>query len=261
MRIQWPDIELKDQSSTKGTIVLLHGLGASSWLLALLARRLRQQGYRVENWGYYSARQSLELLIPQFQTRFEELHQSIANDEGQLHIVAHSLGSIITRAVLTEIELPRLQRVVMLSPPNRGSHFATKVGPYLRWWTPLVDELSDREDSFVNRLQVKMPANLELGIIAAEWDYVLTEMTTHLECEVDHITMPSRHTGLVLRQSAARQILHFLEHGRFHHQPCQICESGSMPEFVTKIATGLANELATELATEGHENINVIKGS
>ncbi len=253
MRIQWPGFELKDPPSAKGTVVLLHGLGASSWLLALLARRLRQQGYRVENWGYYSVRQSLELLIPQFQSRFEVLHKSIGNSEGGLYIVAHSLGSIITRAVLAEVEMPRLQRVVMLSPPNRGSHFATKVGPYLKWWTPLVDELSDREDSFVNRLQGKMPANLELGIIAAEWDYVLTEMTTHLECEVDHITVPSRHTGLVLRQSAAQQILHFLEHGRFHHSPCLICESGSIAE------SELVANLATELGSDGHNEIRAVE--
>ncbi|HWL09249.1 MAG TPA: alpha/beta fold hydrolase [Planctomicrobium sp.] len=199
---------------SRGTVVLLHGLGVGSWLLSLLAQRLRSEGYHTENWGYYSLWQSLENLIPDFESRFDELQKRLP-PETPLYIVCHSMGAIITRAVLSKRTIPHLRRVVMLSPPHRGSHFATLVGPYLKWITNLVDELSDREDSLVNQLPCDLPPGLQVGIIAAEWDYVLTDLTTHLECEVDHITVPSRHSGLVLRRSAAKQILHFLEHGRF----------------------------------------------
>ncbi len=224
MTNQTPSESDKTESSpeSRGTVVLLHGLGVGAWLMMLLAYRLRTRGYRVENWGYYSVWQSLEHLIPDFERQFDELQKQLPPD-APLHIVCHSMGSIITRAVLAKRTIPNLQRVVMLSPPHRGSHVATLVGPYLRWLTHLVDELSDREDSFVNKLPRKLSPHLQVGIIAAEWDYVLNELTTHLDCEVDHIVIQSRHSGLVLRRSAAFQILHFLEHGRFHRPPCEWC--------------------------------------
>lgn len=198
-------------------------------MMSLLAQRLRNEGYQVENWGYGSLWQSLEQLIPEFESRFEELQRRLP-PESPLNIVCHSMGAVITRAVLSNVTLPNLHRVVMLSPPHHGSHFASRVGPYLKWLTSLVDELSDREDSLVNRLPNSLPPDLQLGIIAAEWDYVLTDLTTHLEREVDHISVPSRHTGLVLRRSAASQILHFLEYGKFHRSPCPFCETPDSPE-------------------------------
>ncbi len=207
----------------KGTVVLLHGLGVGTWLLTLLAQRLRAEGYHVENWGYYSLWQSLETLIPEFEERLETLEKQLPPDM-PLHIVCHSMGAIITRAALNRRSIPNLRRVVMLSPPHRGSHVATLVGPYLKWLTNLIDELADREDSYVNRLPRELPDHLQVGVIAAEWDYVLSDMTTHLECEVDHITVPSRHSGLVLRRTAANQIIHFLEYGRFHREPCEFCQ-------------------------------------
>lgn len=203
--------------SCKGVVVLLHGLGASSWLMSLLAHRLHGQGYRVVNWGYWSFWQSLENLIPEFADRFTTLSQSLPA-ETPLQVVAHSMGSIITRAALENVDLPTLQRVVLLSPPNRGSHVATWVGPYLKWLSPLVDELADRSDSYVNRISQSFRPDVKVGVIAAEWDYVLHEYSTHLEGESDHITMPSRHSGLVLRRKVAEQILHFLEQGAFQRE-------------------------------------------
>ncbi|WP_437187979.1 esterase/lipase family protein [Planctomicrobium sp. SH668] len=207
----------KTDQENKGTVILIHGLGASSWLMTLLAYRLRLQGYSVVNWGYRSVWQSLSNLIPEFRSRFEDFLKT-NNVEHPVHIVAHSMGSIIARAVLSEVRIPNLQNVVLLSPPNRGSFFARWVGPYLRWLSPLIDELSDRDDSYVNQLPMAGIPKTRVGIIAAEWDYVLTEKTTHLDFETDHIIVPSRHSGLVLRNSAAQQIIHFLSHGGFNRE-------------------------------------------
>jgi pimeloyl-ACP methyl ester carboxylesterase len=210
-----------EASGPKGTVVLLHGLAANSWLMKLLARRLQSQGYDVTNWGYWSIG-SLAKVIDTFTSRFAEI-QAGRDPQRPLHIVAHSMGAIITRAVLSRVELPSLRRVVMLSPPNGGSFVASMVGPYLRWLAPMVDELADREDSFVNTLPRELPASVDVGVIAAEWDYVLHEVSTHLDCECDHIVLPSRHSGLVLRRTVADQIQHFLEYGCFHREDCGEC--------------------------------------
>lgn len=204
----------------RGRVVLLHGLGCNRMFTALLAWRLAARGYGVEHWGYGSVRQSLPRLVDRFSSRFETLQRGLP--EGMpLHIVGHSLGSIIVRAALARAEYPRLRRFVMLSPPNCGSHVASLVGQRLKWLTDLVDELADREDSLVNGLPQQLGA--EVGVIAAEWDYVVRVASTHIPGEADHIVMPSRHTGLLFRRPVAEQIMHFLEHGRFHRPACPFC--------------------------------------
>jgi pimeloyl-ACP methyl ester carboxylesterase len=205
-----------------GTVVLLHGLAANSWWMTLLATRLRQQGYRALNWGYPSVRCSLQELIPKLAERFQRLQEKLPADR-PLHIVGHSMGSILSRGILSQIELPALRRLVMLSPPNAGSHVATRIGARLRWLTPLFEELADHDASLVNRLPRAFTSEVQVGVIAAAWDYVVRESSTHLEGETDHIVLPSRHSGLVLRRPAAEQIVHFLKHGRFHREPCACC--------------------------------------
>lgn len=211
----------------RGQVILLHGLGANSWLTSLLARRLQLCGYQVHNWGYWSFWQSLETLIPHYESEFAAVQESMEEDQS-LHIVGHSMGAIIARAVVSNVELPSLKRLVMLSPPNGGSHVATAVGPYLKWLTNLVDELSDRSDSLVNRLPRRLQRNIDIGIIAAEWDYVVHEVSTHLDEESDHIVMPSRHTGLILRKPVADQTVHFLNYGVFHREDCPHCVAASV---------------------------------
>ncbi|WP_437206311.1 esterase/lipase family protein [Planctomicrobium sp. SH664] len=199
-------------SEIKGRIVVLHGLGVHSWVMWLLARRLANAGYLVENWGYGSIRQSLQRLIPHFEQRFQELQQQTPPTV-PLYIVGHSMGSIIARAVAANVELPSLRKLIMLTPPNSGSHVATSLGSRLRWLTNLVEELSDREDSLVNTLTRSL--KIEVGIIAADRDHLVSEPSTHLECEADHIVLPGRHTELVFKRDVVAQILHFIEHGTF----------------------------------------------
>ena len=210
------------QQNERGVVVLLHGLAANSWLMALLARRLQADGYRPENWGYWSFWQSLETLIPEFEERFATLQSQLPANI-PLHIVGHSMGSIIARSVASNVDLPSLKRIVMLSPPNAGSHFATSVGRHMRWLTSLVDELSDRPDSLVNQLPIPERPEIQVGVIAAQRDLVVHESSTHLSGETDHISLPSGHSTLVLRNAVADQVLHFLEYGLFHRDACRAC--------------------------------------
>ncbi|MCA8997961.1 MAG: alpha/beta fold hydrolase [Planctomycetaceae bacterium] len=196
----------------RGTVILIHGLAGSSWVMYPLAQRLYNRGFSTFNWGYWSIGQSLKGLVPFFRSRVEEVHKALPPEE-PLYIVGHSLGSIIARAVLAEADLSSVRRVVMVCPPNKGSHVATRLGPHLRWLSPLVDELADKADSFVNRIPHEV--HPEVGVIAASGDLVVDEASTHLKGEVDHITLPGMHAELILRGDVADQVAFFLDHGRF----------------------------------------------
>lgn len=215
---------------SRGTVVLVHGIGGISWMMSSVAAHLRRNGYHVENWGYWSVGHSLPGLCDWFSDRMRDLLER-SGESRPLHIVGHSMGSILARAMAARVTLPERSRIVMLSPPNRGSHIATLVGPTLRWLSPAVQDLADLPDSFVNRLPPLTTA--EFGIIAAGTDRVVREACTHLDGELDHIVLSAGHTQLVFRSETARQVVHFLDHGRFHRADCLVCVPETAAETVS----------------------------
>lgn len=203
------------------TIILLHGIGCNSWMNWFFASHLRSQGYLVHNLGYNSVGQSLPSIIERMGARALQIHEQLP-EGSHLHLVGHSMGAIISRAMASQLDLPQLKRIVMITPPNAGSHVATYLGPKLRWLSPAVLDLADHPDSFVNRLPV--PSDVELGVIAAERDPVVREESTHIKGESDHIILPGRHGELVFKRDVYDQVIHFLQHGGFHRAECMVCE-------------------------------------
>ena len=93
----------------------------------------------------------------------------------QIHLVTHSMGGIIGRIALAEYMPLRFGRFVMIAPPNRGSHVAARLAPYLGRICPPLVQLTDGSESFVCSLPP--PTVAELGIIAAEGDFLVLDRT------------------------------------------------------------------------------------
>ncbi len=105
-------------------IILLHGLSRSKDSLGTLARQLTQEGYSVAALNYPSLTQSI-------QQHAEQLAQLLGNLQGiqQVSFVTHSLGGLVVRQLLADSSAPwrrriSVDRVLMLFPPNQGSHLA-----------------------------------------------------------------------------------------------------------------------------------------
>lgn len=194
------------------TVVIVHGLGGNRLVMSLLQQRLRAKGYRTVNFRYWSFTGAIA-------THADRLAQLVvALDEGRqvekIHFVAHSLGSILTRIVLQQSPPRKLGRVVMLTPPNRGSPVATLMRPLVGWLMPVVTQLSDRDDSFVNTLPAGLP-DVEVGVLTASTDILVPLKNTHLEGQCDHRMIHCRHLTIVFRQETADLIDHFLREGSF----------------------------------------------
>src|SRR4051812_33928152 len=149
------------------TVVLLHGLGRTRRSMQPVASAMTRRGFRVVNIGYPS-RSSRVLGLAEHVAR--EV-QSIASD-APLHFVTHSLGGVLLRFAVAEglIPLEKVGRVVMLGPPNGGSHVADALaarrllGHVLRLATgPASVELGVGPEGIAAKLP---PLPFETGIIA-----------------------------------------------------------------------------------------------
>ena len=192
-------------------VTLVHGFLANTLMLSLLGSRLRGHGYHTRAWGYRNMRCSILVHARKFTDTLRELDSDPSIDS--IHLVTHSMGGIIARAALDSFRPRKIGRVVMLAPPNRGSFVATAMARPLGWLFQPIVELSTAGDSLVNSLA--MPRGLEIGVIAAEWDALVEEASTHPDAPHAHATIPCLHSGLLFRRETATLVAAFLEHGRF----------------------------------------------
>jgi triacylglycerol lipase len=192
------------------TVLVVHGHGAPSLLMAPLCWGLQRRGFETRIFRYGSLRGSIAGHAERLGVFAEKT--AAQPDVVRIHFVGHSMGAILVRCLLSQKQLPKLGRVVLLAPPNRGARLADLAVRLFGTRILAAHELSSRPDSFVNRL----PAleGVDVGVIAAAWDHVVCRESTHLPGELDYLMLSSLHT-LPLHRRTSGEVAHFLRHGRF----------------------------------------------
>ena len=208
-------------------VVLVHGLGRSSWSMKGLEWALARQGYRVINVSYPSTRLSIEDVAADWLTGL--LQERTSDRAVKIHFVTHSLGGIVLRQYLSENEVENLGRVVMLAPPNRGSELADRLqhNYFYRFFTgPAGQQLGTGVSSLPNRLG---PATFDLGVVAGDrslnpcfsyWipgpdDGKVSVRSTTLEGMQDFLLVHHSHTWMMWRRDVAAAVIRFLSGGCF----------------------------------------------
>lgn len=212
------------------TVVLVHGMGRTKRSMGCLGDQLSRQGFRIVHFAYPSTRQDVATSAFQLQ----QLLQAMGGAEaGRVHFVTHSLGGIVVRACLKRHRPSNLGRVVMLSPPNRGSEVADKLrhNLFYRWATgPAGLELGTGPDSVPNDLG---PVAFPLGVIAGNrslnplfsaWlegpdDGKVSVTRSRVDGMADFLVVPRSHTYIMRSSQVISQVAHFLECGTFNHTP------------------------------------------
>ncbi len=177
-----------------------------------LAWQIRRAGYATQCFGYRSLLGSIERHASRFGQFIRELDTSKRFD--QLHIVAHSMGSIVTRQALLRETPASLARIVMLAPPNQGSPVATFLSKRVVPCCRTLAQLTDDQQGFV--INLPEPEGLEIGIVAGVRDRVIPDSSSRLRNQTDRVSVNSGHNGLLVRPAAIRQVIRFLNDGRFH---------------------------------------------
>lgn len=195
-------------------VVLLHGLGRSPMSMLPMAWRLRWRGFRCQRPRYPSTQLTLDGAIA-------HVRQLVAALDRPVHLVGHSLGGLISAALLREGSLP-IRRVVQLGAPNLGSPAADRLAgtwPVTRLCGPVVDELRRRDSAPAAHPRIAAIAGTTgpplPGIdIDAPHDGIVSRASAwagagHRTC------VPSLHSFIPTSAEAARLSAHFLAHGTF----------------------------------------------
>ena len=129
-------------------VILLHGLARTSSSMVPLGKAMEEAGFSVALVDYPSRSHSIEALS----TIAVDAGLKQCRDGGntQLYFVTHSLGGILIRAYLSKQDIPELERIVMLAPPNHGSAVVdnAKEVPGVVWFNgPAFLELGTDEQS------------------------------------------------------------------------------------------------------------------
>ena len=216
-------------SSSKDYVILLHGLGRTSWSMRPLEKHLKKRGFRTINIGYPSRKLPIEELAKYIEA---EIKQKCTDKEADIHFVTHSMGGIIIRYYLENNQLEHLGRVVMLSPPNKGSEIADTLRKYSFFSMitgPAGLQLGTDPESIPNTLA---SVDFELGIITGntslllpfsriipgEDDGMVSVESAKVDGMNDFLVVPHGHTFIMRSQEVANQVTSFLQNGKFHKE-------------------------------------------
>lgn len=190
--------------------------------LAMYPLQLRVQrcGFNVNRFGYPSMRCGLE----ENAARLSYYIEAIEADE--VHLVAHSLGGLVTMCALRLRPDPRVRKIVLLGSPVAGSLSGrrlarSRVGRLLLgrsdriWESP--PDVTFPDGVAVGVIAGSMPIGLGrvIGRLPRPHDGVVSVAETQVENAADDIVLPVTHTALLLSGSVARQACFFLRNARF----------------------------------------------
>ena len=195
--------------------------------MGMLGSRLRAAGFVTWAPTYRSRSTSMPEIVDQLLP----VATFLQSFDGPMHIVTHSLGGLVARALLTKERPDRLGRVVMLAPPNAGSEwadllFGLRINRVVLG--PVASQLRttrSRDDE-----AVLGAVDFELGVIAGNRaldpvfprlflpqpnDGKVSVAATRVAGMSAHIVLPVSHTFMVNDRRVAEHVLAYLASGRF----------------------------------------------
>lgn len=208
-------------------IVFLHGHRQMMGGMGRFARWAETQGYAALNVRYCSMTNALPAIVDALEPKVRAFAD---RTDGPLHLVGHSLGGLLIRALLRRWRPDNLGRVVMMGTPHGGSEWADLslrlrlgnrvLGPVGNFLTTV---RHPRDEALL------APVDFPLGIIAGRtpWEPLIPRIlprpndgtvsvaSTHINGMADHIVLSVTHALMPSNAAVRAQAIAFLREGRF----------------------------------------------
>ncbi|MEQ8821569.1 MAG: hypothetical protein RLY93_15145 [Sumerlaeia bacterium] len=224
---QPPPLGHNEEKPLPPLVVLIPPLLVPSAIMWPLGWRLKRAGRRTVLFRYRSWARD----IPENGRRLAIFLQGLEEDE--IDAVAFSLGAILLRWATNHHDIPRLRRVVMIGPPNRGAHMADwlsrRLGPlYSLIWGRAALQLRRGGRGLAERAGQLDPGT-DLGVIAGgtgkgrgynplipgDNDMTVAVAETILPGMLDFTVLRRPHNMLPISARTADLAIRFLESGKF----------------------------------------------
>ena len=213
-------------------VILLHGLNRSHSSMQPLADHLNQAGYQAVNFQYASGRAGID----EHALALQNIIDNLGDEVTEINFVAHSLGNIVVRHYLhntRDAETgkegdPRINRMVMLAPPNQGSRMARlldqtsifqtiagKSGVQLGGgWKEFQSKLATPQFQFAIIAGGNQTETL-LGnpLLDGQDDLTVSVAETRLPGAHDMIVKPFSHTFIMQKPETLEMTLRFFQEG------------------------------------------------
>ena len=185
--------------------------------------RLRAAGYAPTTFRYHSMHVSMRDTAGALAACLRTLGDEV-------HVIAHSLGGLVTCETFTAHSALPFGRIVLLGAPVRGSRTARAVATH--WYGPaLLGPFAVAELARVREQTPEIPR--EVGVIAGTRSIGAGRLFSELPCPndgtvcLDETGLPGAraqseidvsHTGMLFSRDVADAAVCFLRYGRFPHK-------------------------------------------
>lgn len=216
---------------SRGTVLFVHGLWLTGAESFFLKRKLAREGWTLRVFSYSSLGEPLDAVA----RRCARYARMLAlRTLAPVHLLGHSLGGLV---VCRMFELGLLAadrfsgdfcRVVLLGPPLNGSQSG-------RALAQITGRLLGRGGAVLARDTAGFerrcwPHDTQAGVIAGCSPHGLGRLIAHIaepndgtvavsetlmEGAAGHCVLPVSHTGMLVSDDVAKQVLCFLDHGSF----------------------------------------------
>ncbi len=209
-------------------VLVLHGLGEGRSSMRPLAEHLRRSlDATVLLFGYASTNADIEAHGRSLGAVIAALPAS-----GRISFVGHSLGNLVVRRWMTladRDDLARLDRMVMLGPPNKGSELARQVAgvgflaglaegaarDLVVDWHKVAPQLAVPPCEFGIVAGGRGDTSGFSPLLAGDDDAVVRVDETRLDGADDFLLLPVHHAAMLRDPRVQRATQSFLESGRF----------------------------------------------
>jgi pimeloyl-ACP methyl ester carboxylesterase len=246
---EWDELDKAGElpALKKKVVLVLHGLVRSRDSMTGIAEFLADEGeYSVLNLTYASTR----LPIAEHAAALQRVITRLEGVE-EISFVAHSMGNLVIRHFIGDQLIaarglgidPRIQRIVMLAPPNGGADLAKRFQNNVVFrviFGASGQQLGKQWEDLENRLAVPP---CDFGIIAGgagdeegrnpllegDDDMVVTVQETRLPGARDFVVVPALHTLIMDNPKVREYTKRFLDEGHFvseaERQPIPVDEA------------------------------------